>query len=104
MDSLEVHIITDEFDSDRAFTAGLLDEPFSIDVCANCADDVGSLAKFKPYVYVLAEDDASWVVCIECALPVTDPGEDDINDEEFDEDELDDVDGDDDYELLDFDK
>lgn len=103
MDSLEVHIITDEFDSERAFIAGLLPEPFNVDACAHCADEVGSLSRFKPYVYVLDQDDVSWIVCLACALPVTDPGEEDIIDEEFDADELDDLD-EDDYELLDFDK
>jgi hypothetical protein len=91
MESLEVHIITDEFDADRAHIAGLLDEPFYTDVCAHCGEDVGSLDKFEPFVFVLGEDDLGYCICSYCATPVTNPGETDVPDEDDDE-----------YEVLDF--
>lgn len=77
MESIELHIITNGVDAEQAFIAGLLDEPFYTDVCANCGDDVGAFAEFEPFVFVLGADDLGYSVCTYCALPITDPGEDD---------------------------
>ena len=76
MRALELHIIETASDVDLAIKAGLL-EPHRLDYssCSDCEDSVGYLISddtFEPFVVVIDASDADWVVCINCASPITD--------------------------------
>ena len=76
MRALELHIIETASDVDLAIKAGLL-EPHRLDYtsCSDCDDSVGHAStgeEFEPFVVVIDASDADWVVCIDCASPITD--------------------------------
>lgn len=76
MRSLEVHIVETASDVDLAIKAGLL-EPQHLDysTCSECDDAIGHViddGSFEPFAVVIDVDDADWVVCTDCASPVTD--------------------------------
>jgi hypothetical protein len=76
MRALELHIIETASDVDLAIKAGLL-EPHRLDYtsCSDCDDTVGHAATdeaFEPFCVVIDADDNDWVVCIDCASPITD--------------------------------
>ncbi len=76
MRALEVHIIETASDIDLAIKAGLL-EPTQLNAvnCSDCEEEVGhtgGVEEFEPFAVVIDADDADWVVCIDCASPITD--------------------------------
>lgn len=76
MRALEVHIIETASDIDLAIKAGIL-EPTRLNavLCSDCEEEVGHTVdadEFEPFAVVIDSDDADWVVCIDCASPITD--------------------------------
>jgi hypothetical protein len=70
MRHIELHTIENSKDVVAARQIGL--EIGDGEICEECFKQVGESPlsnKFAPFVYVL-DDEAEWVVCIECASPV----------------------------------
>ena len=70
MRHIEMHQIENAEDLRQANAVGL--DIAEDEVCENCYEAVGESTdakKFAPFLLVL-DDEAEWVVCVECATPV----------------------------------
>ena len=70
MRHIEMHQIENAEDLRQANNVGL--DIAEDEVCENCYEAVGESTdakKFAPFLLVL-DDEAEWVVCVECATPV----------------------------------
>lgn len=75
MRSLEVHHFQTEQDLELALTSGLvLPEQLVATDCSDCNKKLGysGAGTFKPFVFVLDENDQDWIVCETCARPILD--------------------------------
>lgn len=75
MRSLEVHVFETDTDLDNALQAGIvLPEQVALTKCAQCGDKVcySGTDGYCPFVLVIDENDQDWMLCEDCASPITD--------------------------------
>jgi hypothetical protein len=74
---IELHGIESMDDIRSATESGLLDEKTKVHTyeCADCDKQIGNVSgSLVPFV-IAFEDEEFWTVCMECAAPIVDPGD-----------------------------
>lgn len=75
MRSLEVHVFETDRDLDLALSAGIvLPEQVARTECVQCEAPLcySGNSEFCSFVLVIDENDQDWVLCENCATPITD--------------------------------
>ena len=69
MRNIEIHTIEDAHDLTLANEVGL--DVYDDETCGNCREEVGSTSagKFVKFA-ILLDEEAEWIVCLDCAQPV----------------------------------
>jgi hypothetical protein len=73
MRNIELHTLDNEADAASAENLGLITFG-EIEICENCGERVAHTPNGFIECVVVLDDEDEWLLCVDCASPVTDPG------------------------------